>query len=74
MATVTINGRTLPPVIAAPFRIDVTDSLRPGPNMFKVTVANVPQNGMIDTGNPAFKKLKPVAAGWVGAGRLEASR
>ena len=74
MATVTINGRTLPPVIAAPFRLDVTDALRPGANMLKVTVANVPQNGMIDPSNPAFKKLKPVAAGWVGAGRLEASR
>ena len=74
VATVTINGRNLPPLFSAPFRIDVTGMLRAGKNDFGIAIANVPQNGVIDPKNPAFKTFKPVAAGWSGPARLEASR
>ena len=74
MATVTVNGRTLPPAISAPYRVDLTGTLRVRQNDLAVTIANVPQNAMIDTKDPAYKKLKPVAAGWTGPAVLEAVR
>ncbi|HUD90894.1 glycosyl hydrolase [Sphingobium sp.] len=74
MATVTVNGRVLPPSISAPYRVDLTGALRSGANDLAVTIANVPQNAMIDPKDPTYKKLKPVAAGWVGPVALEAVR
>lgn len=74
MATVTVNGRTLPPVIASPFRADLTGALKPGVNSLTVTIANVPQNAMVDPKSASFKKLQPIAAGWLGPVRLTASR
>lgn len=74
IATVTVNGRSLPPVISAPFRVDVTGLVRAGKNDISVAVANVPQNGMVDPKDRIYKKLKPVPAGWVGPATLEAIR
>ncbi|EZP74118.1 Alpha-L-rhamnosidase [Sphingomonas paucimobilis] len=74
MATVTVNGRTLPPVIASPFRADLTGALKPGVNSLTVTIANVPQNAMVDPKSASFKKLQSIAAGWLGPVRLTASR
>jgi hypothetical protein len=74
IATVTINGRSLPTMFSAPFRVDVTDLLRAGKNDLRVAVANVPQNGVIDASDPAYKTFKPVVAGWSGPAALEASR
>ena len=74
VATVTINGRSLPTMFSAPFRIDVTGLLRAGKNDLSVAIANVAHNGVIDPKDPAYKKFKPVQAGWTGPVRLEASR
>ncbi|WP_169802890.1 glycosyl hydrolase [Sphingobium herbicidovorans] len=74
IATVTVNGQSLPPLFSAPFRVDVTGLLRAGKNDLSVAVANVPHNGMIDPKDPTYKKLKPAPAGWSGPARLEARR
>jgi hypothetical protein len=74
MATVSVNGVALPPSIVAPFQLDVTDMLRAGSNDLVVTIANVPQNAMLDPKAPGYKMLKPVAAGLIGPVTLEASR
>ncbi|WP_375194171.1 glycosyl hydrolase [Sphingobium sp.] len=74
MATVTVNGRTLPPAISAPYRVDLTGALKSGRNDLAITIANVPQNAMIDPKDPTYRKLKPVAAGWTGPVMLEAGR
>lgn len=71
MATVTVNGRTLPPAITAPFRVDVTGAMRAGANELVVQVANVPQNAMLDPKAPGYNKLKPVPAGWIGPVAIE---
>ena len=74
MATVTVNGRALPPAIAAPFRIDITQAVRAGDNDLSIAVANTPQNAMIDPNAGGYKNLKPVAAGLVGPVTLEIER
>ena len=74
MAIVTVNGRTLPPAITAPFRIDVTKAVRAGDNDLAITVANTPQNAMIDPNAGGYKNLKPVPAGLVGPVTLEIER
>jgi len=74
IATVAINGRSLTPIFSAPFRVDVTGLLHAGRNDLSVTVANVPNNGLLDPNDPTYKKLKPAPAGWSGPVRLEATR
>ena len=74
VATVTVNGQSLPTLFSAPFRVDVTKLVRAGKNDISVAVANVPQNAMIDPKDKIYKKLKPVPAGWVGPAKLEAQR
>lgn len=66
IATVSVNGRTLQPLITAPFRVDVTDMIHAGVNELKIAVANTPQNAMIDPKAAGYKMLKPVPAGLVG--------
>jgi hypothetical protein len=63
MATVTVNGRKLEPLISSPWEIDISSALRAGDNRLAIAVANVPQNAMIDAKAPGFKQLKPVPAG-----------
>ncbi|MCP1472116.1 hypothetical protein J3E64_003831 [Sphingobium sp. OAS761] len=72
MATVTLNGRTLPPAITRPFRIDITGVAKPGNNDLIVTVANVLENAMVDPKSPSYKSLRPVPAGLVGPLRIVA--
>ena len=74
VATVTVNGQSLPTLFSAPFRVDVTKLVRAGKNDISVAIANVPQNAMIDPKDTIYKKLKPVPAGWVGPAKLEAQR
>ncbi len=74
VATVTVNGESLPTLFSAPFRVDVTKLVRAGKNDISVAIANVPQNAMIDPKDTIYKKLKPVPAGWVGPAKLEAQR
>jgi len=74
MATVSVNGRTLPPVVTTPFRVDLTGAVHAGANDLVVTVANTPQNAMIDPKAAGYKKLKPVAAGLIGPVVLRAER
>jgi len=74
MVTVSVNGQALPPVIASPWRVDVTDAMKAGPNDIAVVIANVPQNATVDPKHPANKKLVPVAAGWMGPARLVVER
>lgn len=74
MASVTVNGRALPPAISAPFRVDITGAARAGSNDLVVTVANVPQNAMLDVKASGYKLLKPVAAGWIGPAAIEVTK
>ncbi|MCP3735912.1 hypothetical protein M9979_13635 [Sphingomonas sp. RP10(2022)] len=74
MATVTVNGRALQPLITAPFRVDVTDAVRAGANDVVIAIANTPQNAMIDPRAAGYKLLKPVPAGLVGPVVLEVRR
>jgi hypothetical protein len=74
VATVTVNGQSVPTLFSAPFRVDVTKLVRAGKNDISVAIANVPQNAMIDPKDTIYKKLTPVPAGWVGPARLEAQR
>jgi hypothetical protein len=74
MATVTVNGRQLPPVVSAPWSIDITAAARPGSNQIEIAVANVPQNAMTGSKAPGFKALTPVPAGLVGPLIVKATR
>lgn len=74
MAIVSLNGRTLPPSIAAPFRVDLTSALRAGKNDLTIAVYNSPNNAMIDPKRAGFKALTPVPAGLAGPVRLEVER
>jgi hypothetical protein len=74
VATVTLNGKPLPPAITRPYRIDLGAALKPGINDLEVAIASTPQNAMIDEKAVGFKKLTPVAAGLFGPVSLEADR
>ncbi len=74
MATVSVNGRTLQPVITTPFEVDVTSVVHAGANDLTIAVANTPQNAMIDSKAAGYKMLKPVPAGLVGPVAIEVRR
>lgn len=85
MAGVRLNGRDLGPVWTAPFRVEVTAALQPGPNLLEIRVANLWPNRLIGdaalppdqrvawtTWNP-FKKDSPLLpSGLLGPVRLAA--
>jgi hypothetical protein len=85
MAGVRLNGRDLGPVWTAPFRVEVTGALQPGPNLLEIRVANLWPNRLIGdaalppdqrvawtTWNP-FKKDSPLLpSGLLGPVRLAA--
>jgi hypothetical protein len=57
LARVRLNGRDLGVVWCAPWRVDVTDALKPGANELEITVANLWVNRLIgDAGLPAEKR------------------
>jgi hypothetical protein len=47
MAAVRLNARDLGPVWTAPFRVEVTGALKPGPNLLEIRVANLWPNRLI---------------------------
>lgn len=73
MASVTINGKQMAPLITFPFEVDIGRALRQGPNKLEIRVANVPHNAMIDPKLPVYRDVKPVPAGLVGPLVLELS-
>ncbi|MCX6560527.1 MAG: glycosyl hydrolase [Candidatus Aminicenantes bacterium] len=63
MAKVRLNGRDLGVLWHAPFRVDVTDALRPGPNKLDIEVANLWLNRLIgDAALPPDKR--PARTTW----------
>ena len=57
MARVRLNGRDLGVVWCAPWRVDVTDALKPGANVLEITVANLWINRLIgDAALPPEKR------------------
>lgn len=63
IALVAVNGRKFRPLFDQPWSVDITDALRPGRNALSITIANVPQNGVIGTKRPGYDALTPVSAG-----------
>ena len=74
MATVTVNGRALRPVITTPFRVDLTSALKAGSNVLEIAVASTPQNAMVDPKAPGLKALVPTPEGLFGPVSVEATR
>jgi hypothetical protein len=75
MATVSVNGRALPILIGPDWTVDISGAIRrSGKNQIEITVANVPNNAMIDPKKPSFKDIKPVPAGLIGPVTLRAVR
>jgi hypothetical protein len=74
MATVTVNGHSLPPALGAPFRVDITDVAQPGKNVIDVAVATTPQNAMIDPKAAGYKNLRSVPTGMTGPVMIELTR
>jgi hypothetical protein len=57
LATVRLNGRTLGTLWLAPWRLDVTDVLRPGSNKLEIEVVNTWHNRLVgDRALPAEKR------------------
>jgi hypothetical protein len=69
LAAVTINGKPVGTAWKAPFQIDVTDALRPGPNKLEIRVTNLWVNRLIGDAQPnatrkyAFTDIVPYKAG-----------
>jgi hypothetical protein len=69
LASVTVNGRKLGIVWKAPFRLEVTDAIRPGTNMLAIKVTNLWVNRLIGDQQPnalkkyTFATFKPYTAG-----------
>ena len=58
LATVSVNGRTVGLLWKAPYRVDVTDSLRPGENRLEIKVTNQWTNRIAgDRAAPAGKRI-----------------
>jgi hypothetical protein len=56
-AVVRVNGRRVGSVWAPPFRIEVSDALRPGVNTIHVEVANTAMNHMAGQSRPNYRLL-----------------
>ncbi len=52
LAAVTVNGKPVGTAWKAPFRIDVTDALRPGSNILEIRVTNLWVNRLIGDAQP----------------------
>lgn len=57
LAVVTVNGRSAAATWHAPFRVDVTDALRPGRNEIAVRVVNLWRNRLIGDKQPGAKPV-----------------
>ncbi len=70
LATVTVNGRSLGLAWCAPYRVDVTEALKPGENQIEIGVTNEWTNRLIgDRVVPAAERVlnSPVVVGGFGA-------
>ena len=56
IAEVTVNGKAVGLAWRAPFRVDVTDALKPGANHLEVKVTNLWANRMIGDVQPGVEK------------------
>ncbi|MBW4028743.1 MAG: glycoside hydrolase [Acidobacteria bacterium] len=56
LATVRVNGRSMGILWNAPFRVDVTSALRPGPNLIEIKVTNLWVNRLIGDMQPGNAK------------------
>ncbi|MCX6561206.1 MAG: glycosyl hydrolase [Candidatus Aminicenantes bacterium] len=56
LAEVSINGRPLGVLWKAPFRVDVTEAIKPGPNELKIKVTNLWVNRLIGDTQPGTTK------------------
>jgi hypothetical protein len=57
LATVRLNGRTLRTLWLAPWRVDITDTVRPGRNELEIEVVNTWNNRLVgDRALPADKR------------------
>jgi hypothetical protein len=56
LAAVTVNGEDLGLVWHAPYRVDVTDALKPGPNEVTIKVTNAWVNRLIGDQQPGATK------------------
>jgi len=85
LAEVRLNGRDLGPVWTAPFRVEITGALRPGPNLLEIRVANLWPNRLIGdaalppaqrvawtTWNPFQKEAPLLPSGLLGPVRIAA--
>lgn len=57
VAEVLVNGRPVRTVWRAPYRLDITDALRPGKNQIEVRVANLWVNRLIGDAQPGAEKV-----------------
>ncbi len=58
MAAVRLNGKSLGTVWCAPWRVDVTEALRPGENVLEIDVVNLWRNRLIgDAARPAAERV-----------------
>ncbi|MBK9316583.1 MAG: hypothetical protein IPM55_20400 [Acidobacteria bacterium] len=62
MAEVAVNGRRLGSVWKTPFRVDVTEALRPGANTFEIKVTNLWVNRLIGDQQPGAGRKYTYAA------------
>jgi len=75
IATVTLNGRTLPTLIGPDWTVDVTKLLRrSGANQLVVAVGNAANNAVIDPKKPGYNAIKSVPAGLIGPVSLKLVR
>ena len=60
-AEVEVNGRRFPPLLFAPYRIDISNAVQVGENRLRIMVIPPTRNGMLDRaerGEPAFAHLR----------------
>jgi hypothetical protein len=56
VADVRMNGRSVGTAWKAPFRVDVTDALKPGPNSLEIHVSNLWPNRLIGDKQPGVTR------------------
>ena len=61
VATVTLNGVGFAPLLLPPWRLDITNALKPGPNHIQITVETTLRNllvGYANRGNKLYKQYR----------------
>lgn len=74
IAGVKVNGKQLGTVWCEPWRMDVTDALKEGPNRLEIQVANIWTNRLVgDAARPAGQRLTRTALRYRAGGALKPS-